>query len=398
MRILVAEDEQETRGRLQRCLESAGHEVVCVGDGAEAHELLERDPAVSLLIAAWRMPQVDGVELCRRIRSANHRRYLPIILLPSDRERQQLIEGLDAGADAFVRKPVDGAEVLAQIRVAERILRLQDRLEAQLLYLSQARDRLEKDLWAAAEVQRSLLPSELPSIPGLEFAWVYDACDLVGGDMFNVVRLDEHRVGLYVLDVSGHGTSAALLSVSLSRVLTPFPQQGGILKRTGPEPPFYELVPPAEVAGELNRRFQLITQSGQYFTFLYAILDVRTRELRYVRAGHPPLIQVGSHGAQLREVGGGVPIGVTEDAEYRDETLQLCEGDLVLAYTDGVNEARSPDDEEFGTGRMLDLLIERRKNGSGVADTVQALRKAIEEFRGGTRPRDDVTMVGLGVR
>ena len=90
-----------------------------------------------------------------------------------------------------------------------------------------------------------------------------------------------------ILDVSGHGTSAALLSVSLSRALVPFPQQGGILKRDLDVPPFYEIVPPAEVAAELNRRFQLIEQSGRFCTFLYGVLHLPTRRFRYVSAGHP---------------------------------------------------------------------------------------------------------------
>ena len=173
-------------------------------------------------------------------------------------------------------------------------------------------------IWSdAAAIQRSLLPEAPPQIPGLVFAWFYRACKQVGGDMFNVFRLSEDHVGVYVLDVSGHGTSAALHSVSLSQVLNPFPQQGGIMKRAGADGSPSTVTSPCEVAAELNRRFPLVAQSGQYFTFLYGILDLPTLRFCYVRAGHPGPIAVSRGRARFHDEGGGVPIGVVDDARLR---------------------------------------------------------------------------------
>lgn len=402
MRILVADGPSGARRQLEICLGEAGHEVVCVADADRAWEILCGDPDISLLVTRGRAPGegpsgLDGMALCRRVRRSQRDRYLPILLLASDDASDDLVPGLHAGADAYLASPLRAAEVQAQLRVAERILELQSRLEARLHDLSDAHARLERHLRAAAAVQAALLPSEPPNVPGIEFAWLYDACELVAGDMFNVFRLDEKHVGLYVLDVSGHGTSAALLSVSLSRVLTPVSQQGGILKRGRPEPPFYEIVSPARVAAELNRRFQLIPQSGQFFTFLYGVLDLENLELRYVRAGHPPPIHVSEGEAVLAEHGGDVPIGVVETAHFEERSLRLHAGDLLLLYTDGVSEARSTAGEEFGVVRMREVLSDSGERGEPVALAVETLRKDLRAFTGGARLRDDVTLVGLGV-
>jgi len=220
--------------------------------------------------------------------------------------------------------------------------------------------------------------------------------------MFNVIQLDEHNIGVYVLDVSGHGTSAALLSVSLSRVLVSQIQQGGILKKAIAGPPYYRITPPAEVAAELNRRFQLAAQSGHFCTFLYGVLDVERRTFRYVSAGHPGPIYVSDlsdHvlGAQAvaHEAGGGIPIGVLEDAEYSDEEIALELPSQLILYTDGVTETLDSTGEEYGALRVLEALAEA--GDCGVEERVQSLRKSLLEFAGAEKARDDLTIVGVGV-
>ena len=258
---------------------------------------------------------------------------------------------------------------------------------------AQARARIERDLAHAAAVQRTLLPDRTPALPGLECAWHYEPCEHLGGDLFDVFPLGPGRLGVYVLDVSGHGTPAALHSVSLAQVLHPRCEQGGLLLRPGgggaPSVP----AAPAEVAAELNRRFPLIERSGHYFTFLYGILELDAGVFRYVRAGHPGPIHFGAGAARWVESGGGVPIGVTPDAVYRDQEIQLGAGDGLLLLTDGVLETRDSDGEAFGAERLLDVLD--RNRGSAVAPSVERLRLALDEFRKAEPRRDDVTIVGL---
>jgi len=399
VRVLLADDDKLLRMMIADMLEGAGHEVVCAADGGKAWSLLCEDKTFSLLITDWVMPEVDGLELCRRVRSVDRTPYLPIILMTSLDQDSHLAEALDAGADAYIRKPICEGALSAQIRVAKRILRLEERLETRVARLEEAQDRIERDLQAAALVQLSHLPSTPPDLPGVEFGWVYESCHPIGGDMFNIVQLDEQRIGVYVLDVSGHGTSAALISVGLSGVLNSQIQQGGILKRPIPEPPYYEVVTPAEVVTELNQRFQLAAQSGHFCTLLYGVLDLGRHTFHYASAGHPGPIYVSELSknacATPHEAVGGIPIGVLEDAEYTEEKIVLERPSQLILYTDGVTETINRGGEEFGTSRVYEALADA--GDCGANDRVQSLRKRLIEFADGEKPRDDVTIVGIGI-
>jgi sigma-B regulation protein RsbU (phosphoserine phosphatase) len=392
VRVLVADDDPIQRDLLRTALEGWGHTAVCVENGMRAWERLQREPDFSVLITDWIMPELDGVALCGRLRAEPREPYLPVILITSRESSEDMIHALNAGADAFLRKPFQPGQLLAQLRVAERILGLEQRLAERLRELRAAHEHLESSLAAAAIVQKSLLPEVSPQIHGVRFEWSYEACEGLGGDMFNIFRLDERRVGMYVLDVSGHGPSAALQSATLSHVLTPFEQQGGILKRVSASSGRYEVTSPAEVARRLNREFPLMERSGQFFTFLYGILDIETREVRFAKAGHPGPIAVTRDGVRCLEKGGGIPIGILPDAEYDEERLELAAGDALVFYTDGVLEARNAQHEAFGLDRALRALAEAR---GGIGERLRALRHRLDAFGCGAPRRDDVTVVGL---
>ncbi len=390
----MVDDQRFWRERGAEVLRSAGHEVVCAENGEEALTRLREDPEIAVLVTDWVMPGMHGPELCRRARELEREVHLPMLLLTSRSDPQDLVDGLDAGADAFVKKPYEDGELLAQLRVAERVLRLESKLERRIAELTAAKSRIDRELSHAARVQRALLPAEPPDLRGVDFAWLYEPSTQLGGDVFNVFPLDERHVGLYVLDVSGHGTSAALHSVSLTHVLRPLPRHSGFLRRLAPEGG-WEIPNPAAVAEELNRRFPLMEISGHYFTFLYGILELETRRLRYVRAGHPAPIRISGGEAVACEDGGDLPVGVTEDASYRDVEIQLEPGDSLVLFTDGVTEATNESGEEFGVHRVLEAL--RGGAERGIQRTVHALRMALEEFRKLEPRRDDVTVVGLQV-
>jgi sigma-B regulation protein RsbU (phosphoserine phosphatase) len=394
MRVLIADDDRLQRCLLETSLSAWGYDVTCVDNGMRAWELLQGESQFSLLITDWVMPELDGVALCRKLRSEQRDPYLPVILISSRDGSEDMIQALNSGADAFLKKPIEPGQLLAQIGVAERILRLEERLSEQVRELRVVNERLESGLNAAATVQASLLPEVSPKIHGVDFEWSYEACESLGGDMFNIFRLDERRVGIYVLDVSGHGPSAALQSVTLSHVLTPFDQQGGILKRISGRSGHYEVTSPVEVARRLNREFPLIERSGQFFTFLYGILDVESRVVRYVRAGHPGPVVVSSDGVRCLEKGGGIPIGILPDAEYEEEQLELSPGDCLVFYTDGVLETLNVHQEVFGLDRLTQCLSE---SGGGIAERLRALRLSLDTFGRGEPRRDDVTFVGLEV-
>ena len=395
MRILVADDDNFSRKILERHLEKWGHTVLSTKDGVEALEKIKADEEISMLITDWMMPKMNGLELCRKARKLERNRYLHITMLTAKGEKQDMLNGMEAGADAFLSKPFDAAELKAQIHVAERIIGLEKLLAQQLDDLTKAHHRIKEDLEASAQIQRSLLPQEPPEVEGIAFSWVFDSCDEVAGDTFNIFRLDEDHIGLYILDVSGHGVQAALLSVTLSRVLIPLPQSSGFLKRPIPTAPYYEILQPVEVTRELNLRFPVLAQSNQFFTFLYGILHLPTQTLTYSRAGHSRPIWV--HEGKAETLAGGIspPIGLLDESEFDQQRIALSSGDLMVFYTDGINEAENLNREYFGEERMLKILAEL--SPEGIESAVRGLHQSVINFTGNAPQRDDITLLGFGL-
>jgi phosphoserine phosphatase RsbU/P len=256
--------------------------------------------------------------------------------------------------------------------------------------------RMRKSLTAAARIQRSLLPGELPNLPGLRFAFGYRPCDELAGDALNVIRLDEGRIGFYVLDVSGHGVPAALLSVTLSRFLSPA-FEGSCLLSPDPANPLRRTVtPPARVAELLNQQFSMSDEGAQYFTMIYGVLDVRSFELRLVAAGHPPPLLSRAGGAADIVDCSGLPIGVLDGASYDETVIRLAPGDRLVLYSDGVTEAQNPEGGEFGVSRLQDAL-------AGTApmeldEAVDAVMRHIDAWCGPAGVRDDVSLLAIETR
>jgi len=256
--------------------------------------------------------------------------------------------------------------------------------------VAEAHRRMSRDLRAAARIQATFLPDFLPDIAGAAFAWAYRPCDELGGDGLNIVPLGAGRVGLYVLDASGHGVAAALLSVSISRLLSPPPDPPLILGRSaGPAGPA-EVTSPAEVADRLNRLFPFDLGTHQFATLMYGVLDVRTGEFRYVSAGQPGPADLPAGRPPAILASPGDPIGLADGA-YAERTVRLAAGDRLYLYSDGVPEAFNPLGKQFGDARLLAAI--GRDRVIPLAAAVAALRAEIEQWCGPGGPQDDISIV-----
>lgn len=392
MRVLIAEDDPYSRRILQRRLEKWEHQVAVAGNGKEAWEqFLTGD--FSVVISDWMMPEMDGIELVRRIRASAKPGYVYTIILTAKDRKEDLLEGMDAGADEFLVKPFDADELRARLRAGERIVRLEQNLAQRNAALEAANRRMREDLEAAARIQESLLPDSIPRVEGLNFAWQFKPCDELAGDIFNVLKLDQRHVGFYVLDVSGHGVPAALLSVTLSRLLTPTNDQSSLLLQSGNGTPEPEIISPAEVANRLNKQFQIDDSIGQYFTLLYGIIDVEEMVLQFVSAGHPGLLHLrAGQNARIVEVS-GFPIGFQEHLAYREESLPLSPGDRLILYSDGIIETRNAEGELFGKERFTELF--RSAANLTLQNSLNFVMKKVADWRGTDRFEDDVTVLAI---
>ncbi len=260
--------------------------------------------------------------------------------------------------------------------------------------LAAAYARIRHDLEMASRVQHSMLPTEAPRTDNYEFAWVFNPCEAIAGDMFNVFMLDEKHVGIYVLDVSGHGMQAALLSVTLNHILTPMHFGSGILCEERAAKDGHDIVSPALVASKLNHQFPISLETNQFFTMLYGVLELETGRFEYVRAGHTPPMIVEGKTAQYTECESCPSIGIMAGVKYKTEELMLKPGQFLILHTDGVDEAANMRMEEFGT-EGLEKALTKKANQESVEDLVEAVQSAVKLHTRGLRQSDDITIFGV---
>jgi len=395
LKILAADDDRISQQVLSSVLREWGHEVVLAGDGDEAWRRFTADPA-RMVITDWMMPGIDGLELCRRIRSEDATCYTYIILLTANREKEHIAQGLAAGADDFVAKPFEVSELEGRVMAGLRILELEDKLEHRIAQVEQARAelerinrRLEDDLRSAARAQRALLPQVAPNYAAVRCAWRFQTCDALGGDSLNLFPLPDGKLGCYVADVSGHGVQAALLAVTLHQILTPGPDQRSLLASQYAEDG--EAIGPAGIAQLLNRRFQMDPRTMQYFTLVYGILDTQAGVLRYVAAGHPGPACISRSGRPLLLGSGGMPIGFHDQAEYREDAISLTPGDRICLYSDGLIERLNAAGEMFGQERLAATLANSRDRSLEAA--LDDLYSAVQRWARDREHEDDMSAI-----
>jgi len=260
--------------------------------------------------------------------------------------------------------------------------------------LKQATETIKNDLKAASIMQRKLLPDPA-EISGFKFNWIFRPSSYLGGDMFNYFKLDEENIGFYLLDVTGHGLPAALLSFNLSKTLSPFPIELSPLKRTIPEPPYHQTLTPALAVEEINKRFQRQAGTMQYFTMVYAVINLKTNILNILRAGHAMPIFLPKDGVSVLIEKGGLPVGMLPDIKFdKDlEQIPLNQGDRLFIYSDGVTDCVNNENQQFSEKRLIEFIEGNRH--SPLEKLNRDLEQALLIWRGDAEFIDDVSMLSI---
>lgn len=390
--ILIVDDNPTNLQLLFHTLSGRGHRIL-VADGGEAALKIAARTEPSLVLLDIMMPDMDGYEVCRRIKGDPVTRDSDVIFLSALDKTEDKVLGLELGAVDYITKPFQPAEVTARVDTHLTIQRLRRSLEVRNRELQAANQRMRADLAAAARVQGAMLPSVSPDNDRLSAAWAWKPCDELAGDSLNVFAFDGRYLGMYVLDVSGHGVPAALLSVTVSRSLSPHADRFSLVTETRDGEPGFSIVAPVEVANRLNKVYPMDREARLFFTIVYGVLDTDSGEFRYVAAGHPGPLVIRHNGEVETRQAGGIPIGVLPEAPYEEGVVQLYGGDRLFAYTDGIFEERNPAGEEFGLDRLSQTLS--GSTGSSLQQTVDLLIDGLAEWRGDCPARDDITLLGL---
>jgi len=398
--ILVADDQASTRMLMKAVLEDMGYEVALAENGLEAKRILEQRP-ISMVLSDWVMPEMDGVQLCRWIRGRNAGHYVYFIILTAQDDSSALNEGMEAGADDYLVKPVDSNELRVRIHAGVRVVKLESALDERNQALSEAHGNLKSayaelsdGLALAGRMQSSLLPGKR-EIPGLDHDWLFIPAHFLAGDIFNIFSVGPHTVAFFHIDVAGHGVPSALLSFSLHNMFGQWRNEFGLLlARTADGAT--QLRSPADVVQTFNQRFPAERYGGLYCTMIYGVLDIASGQGQLTQAGHPnPLVfrHVSGDAEFLGQ--GGFPVGMLPDLEWDVVSFVLAPGDQLFLYSDGVTECGNAEKVLFGEQRMQDLF--RGIGCSPIIDKLNGLETALQQWNAREQYEDDVTILGLGL-
>lgn len=394
--VLVVDDSRLMRKILSSSLKKWGYDVTAV-ESAEAAMEHCRTRLPEIVLSDWMMPGMSGPEFCRAFRQVATTAYSYFILLTSKSDKAEIALGLEAGADDFLTKPVDSHELRARIRAGERILDMQADLRQKNRELGDAlreverlNDALDNDLREARHLQQSLLPERHHVGDGYEIALMLQSSGYVGGDLVGFYPAGQEHIGMYAIDVSGHGISAALMTARLAGYLSGVaPDQNIALRKN--ESGAYTPVPPAAAIEHLNSLVLGEMETEHYFTMLLGHLNLRSGLLTLGQAGHPHPVVQRANGEMVQDSPGGFPVGLMYGASFSQFEVQLMPGDRVLFHSDGFTECPGPNGAMLGETGLEDML-EKIGDLRGKS-FMEALLWHLTDFAGGGKFPDDVSAV-----
>ncbi|MUI42342.1 two-component system response regulator RssB [Pseudomonas aeruginosa] len=331
--LLIIDDDEVVRESLAAYLEDSNFKVLQALNGLQGLQIFESEQP-DLVICDLRMPQIDGLELIRRIRQTASE--TPIIVLSGAGVMSDAVEALRLGAADYLIKPLEDLAVLehsvrraldrAYLRVENQ--RYRDKLEAANRELQASLNLLQEDQNAGRQVQMNMLPVTPWSIEGLEFSHRIIPSLYLSGDFVDYFRVDERRVAFYLADVSGHGASSAFVTVLLKFMTTRLLYES---RRNGTLPEFK----PSEVLAHINRGL-INTKLGKHVTMLGGVIDLEKNSLTYSIGGHLPLPVLFVEGQASYLKGRGLPVGLFDDATYDDRVMELPPSFSLSLFSDGI--------------------------------------------------------------
>jgi phosphoserine phosphatase RsbU/P len=375
VKTLLLVDDAPANIQIANSILKDSYKIRIATNGAKALELASVTPLPDLILLDVMMPEMDGYEVCTRLKISAETRDIPVIFLTGQTEIEDETKGFQVGAVDYIHKPLSPAIVKARVQTHLVLRGIRKQLALQLL-------TVQKELETAREIQLSILPEEIPKIGGLDIAARYIPMTSVAGDFYDFIVVDEKHLGILVADVSGHGMPAALIASMLKIALA------------AQKP---HAADPAQLLLGLNQalcgKFQ-----RHYVTAAYLFLDMLKRTLRYAGAGHPPLL-LWSRSEGVRAVEeNGLFLGKFPQAAYSFVELSLKAGDWALLYTDGIPETTNPSQIEFGADRFKQFLeTEQSTSADHFADRLlkELSQWSVRDSREDSD--DDVTLVAIHV-
>ncbi|MCY3665691.1 MAG: SpoIIE family protein phosphatase [Gemmatimonadetes bacterium] len=376
-KILVVDDEPDlehlVRQRMRREIRSGQYSFMFAQNGVEALEVLSEEQDIDMVLSDINMPRMDGLTLLEQIPKVDPN--IRSVIVSAYGDMKNIRTAMNRGAFDFITKPIDFEDMKVTIQRTLRHLELwREALES--------RDKLvalQNELSVANKMQQSILPTSFPTGSGFEIFGSMKPARDVGGDFFDVLSLEDGRIGLVVADVSDKGVPAALFMMS-SRTLL----KGSAIG----------LDSPGKVLSEVNQLLQEENDAAMFVTVFYATFDPETGELAYANGGHnTPLVVHADGSSTVIPPTGGVALGVVPGFPYEESSMTLQPGDRVVLYTDGVTEAENDQGDQFELERLCEIFTDGTPMDAHA--TNEAVFAAVEAFAGDAPQFDDVTCLTL---
>ncbi|WP_237979714.1 SpoIIE family protein phosphatase [Bacillus thuringiensis] len=346
MSILIVDDNPVNIFVIEKILKQAGyHDLVSLNSAQELFEYIQfgkdssRHNEIDLILLDIMMPEIDGLEVCRRLQKEEKFKDIPIIFVTALEDANKLAEALDMGAMDYITKPINKVELLARMRVALR-------LKSELNWHKEQEENLRNELDLATQVQRNLLSSPLRE-DHIKIEASYLPSFKLAGDMYYWYKIDENRYGIILLDVMGHGVSASLVCMFISSVL----------RET-----IKCLIDPELVIKELNKYMTLLHNENDnipyYFTAIYLVVNTEDRTVEYVNAGHPSGYVLVDETNVVELDRGSCAVGFFDEIKVKKTVIPFEKNAQILLFTDGVLEVIAND--EFESEEKLRAFTERK--------------------------------------
>jgi sigma-B regulation protein RsbU (phosphoserine phosphatase) len=368
--ILVVDDTPENLKLLSQTLSEKGYGVRTVTSGSRALESALASPP-HLILLDIRMPNMDGFEVCSRLKEDERTRHIPIIFISALDELKEKVQAFQTGGVDYITKPFQIDEVLARTETHLALRRLQARLE-------EVNFRMQQELMLAGKVQTSFLPSGMPRLKGWQFAASLKPARETSGDFYDFIQLPNGHLGLLIADVVDKGVPAALL-MAMSWSL--------IRSHAAQDPDT-----PGKVFAQVNQSLLDHLGGKQFLTSFYGVLDPISGQLAYANAGQPPplLLKVGGMQTQTMALT-GPPLGIIEDGRWESIELTLRPGDTLVLYTDGVTDAQERSGGFYGAERLQ--RVAESHFGESAAAIHDGILTDIDTFVADTPQFDDTALI-----
>ena len=354
------------------------YRVKAATSGAAALRIVEKQPPDIILLDIM-MPEMSGLEVCRRLKANPLTADIPVIFLTAKDQTADEAEGFLLGAADYILKPVRPPILKARVKTHVALKQSIDSLQETSDALAVAKKRMEQELNVGRDIQESMMPHQVPDRPEINLVAHMNAAREVGGDFYDYNMLNEDELYFCVADVSGKGVPSALF-MAMSKILM---KSRAVDNKS-----------PAEILSRVNSELSEDNPECMFVTVFLGVLTLSTGELLFTNAGHnPPLIRRAGGGVDVVPGRHGPAIGIVPGTQFKESTLQLQPGDVLLVFTDGVTEAMDTSRNLYSDERLMNLLEDLPE--SGAAQILNAVRESVDEFARGAEQADDITMITL---